>query len=323
VQAYVGQAVLHAAIAVLVVEVLVRLWRVEAPGQRLWLRALVILLPVLVLPAYFFLAPFRQEPWFEHGWALFASRSWSVVRIGPVGLDQLIVAGLAISGTALFLADLVPLLASVARGRKLRGEAVTTGHPLGGTVFDISRRLGIEAPDIVLLDQSEPVLLTSGVVRPRVLISPAALDELDDEELRAAVGHELVHVAKRDMLVGWLLMAARAAMWFNPVVQLVARSIVQDFERRADDLAAGLTGSRLPLSTAIVKLYRPTRLDRSTGATSVRRFPDEMVSRARGAAVRFRCQRLMEIRSPRPLPLMGVRVLASGLGLAALLFFVV
>ena len=57
-----GQAILHATVAALVVEALLRLWRVEDPGERLAMRWVEMAAPVLLTTAYLALAPWRSAP---------------------------------------------------------------------------------------------------------------------------------------------------------------------------------------------------------------------------------------------------------------------
>lgn len=61
-----------------------------------------------------------------------------------------------------------------------------------------------------------------GFFRPKLLISKTVLDQLSDGELRLLVLHELAHVARRDVLLNWLLILVQAIHWFNPLVWLAS-----------------------------------------------------------------------------------------------------
>ena len=77
-----------------------------------------------------------------------------------------------------------------------------------------------------------------------LVVSPATLERLRGDELDAAVAHELAHAAHHDPAWGYALIAVRAALFFNPAVQWVARAMVDDIERRADQVAVRSTGGR-------------------------------------------------------------------------------
>jgi hypothetical protein len=75
-------------------------------------------------------------------------------------------------------------------------------------------------------------LLCEGVRRPTLVASPAIVERLDADGLDAAVAHEVAHGSFRDPAWGYLLLAVRALLFFNPAAQWIARTIVDDVERR-------------------------------------------------------------------------------------------
>lgn len=81
-----------------------------------------------------------------------------------------------------------------------------------------------------------PSPLSWGWRRPIILIDPDTMDE--PEEADAILAHEMAHVARRDWLSLMLTRVAAAAFWFNPVVWLLEREIVQQAEEAADCEAA-------------------------------------------------------------------------------------
>lgn len=323
---YVGQAILHAFIAGVVVETLVRVWRVRAPGLRLAFRLLVLAYPLVVLPAFFLLAPARGEEWFSERWAVFVARRWGEVGGWGVGVGELGLVLLSGLGVILLLLDLLPFLAERLRGRLLRfGIASDRSEAVARELEKVAAAMGLTAPPVLVLDRPAPVLLCAGVLRPTLILSRGTLEILDRQELRAALAHELGHLARCDPILGWLLIAGRAVMFFNPVVQVVARTVVRDMEWRADDLGVAATGDTLALTGGLVKLFRAGAQKRSLGRRRIRwaAFLAVPLARSRAAAIEKRCRRLLDQDPSGVVPLRRVRLALTGLALSCLLFFVV
>ncbi len=78
--------------------------------------------------------------------------------------------------------------------------------------------------------------LSWGWRRPVILIDPDTLGEPDDAE--AILAHEVAHIARGDWPVLMLARAAKALFWFNPLVWLLEREMVQQAEEAADLEAA-------------------------------------------------------------------------------------
>ena len=81
-----------------------------------------------------------------------------------------------------------------------------------------------------------PSPLSWGWRRPVILIDPDTLAEPDEAD--AILAHEMAHVARRDWPVLMLTRIAAALFWFNPLVWLLEREVVQQAEEAADCEAA-------------------------------------------------------------------------------------
>ena len=75
-----------------------------------------------------------------------------------------------------------------------------------------------------------------GLAQPVILIDPDTLAE--PEEADAILAHEMAHVARRDWPALMLTRIAAALFWFNPLVWLLEREVVQQAEEAADCEAA-------------------------------------------------------------------------------------
>lgn len=78
--------------------------------------------------------------------------------------------------------------------------------------------------------------LSWGLLRPVILIDRDTLDEPADAG--AILAHEIAHVVRRDWAVLMLTRVAGALFWFNPLVRLLEREVVQQAEEAADIEAA-------------------------------------------------------------------------------------
>jgi Zn-dependent protease with chaperone function len=157
------------------------------------------------------------------------------------------------------------------------------------------------------------------------VISRGALERLDGRERRAALAHEVAHVGRRDPLLGWVLMALRLALWFNPAVQIVARLVARELEWRADDLAAASTGDHEALASALTKLSGAPDAERRSARDRARapwRSVD-LFRRGRAAAVAARRTRLHRLEAPATRAFGTLRFGMTAVALALLLFFVV
>ncbi|HEY3124172.1 MAG TPA: M56 family metallopeptidase [Thermoanaerobaculia bacterium] len=104
----------------------------------------------------------------------------------------------------------------------------------------LSRELEVGRPVELLESARVPVAMTSGLLRPLLLLCrQARLWEV--ERRRVVLLHELAHVRRGDWL--WLLLAevALAFYWWHPLAWVLARQVRRDCERACDDLvlAAG------------------------------------------------------------------------------------
>jgi Zn-dependent protease with chaperone function len=222
--------------------------------------------------------------------------------------------------------DLVPLL----RGWRRPPPRPATPDPASaaalGELPALAAALAIPVPPVVFLDRDAPVLFCTGVRTPSVVVSRGALRLLDPDELRAALAHELAHVARRDPAGSWAVMGARALMWFNPAFQVLSRAIARDAEWLADETAAAACGDRLALASGLLKLHRATAASASAGRVR-RTLPlagalAEPLARVRSLDVEVRCRRLLD-GPPARLPFLRARVALAAGSLVALLFFVV
>jgi beta-lactamase regulating signal transducer with metallopeptidase domain len=125
------------------------------------------------------------------------------------------------------------LLAGLFMLRRWTRDARDVTCPLWLAAFDRAR--GDERARLMVSD-ALPSPLSWGWRRPVILIDPDTLDE--PEEADVILAHELAHVARRDWPALIATRIAAAVFWFNPLVWLLEREIVQQAEEAADCEAA-------------------------------------------------------------------------------------
>ncbi len=311
---YAAESMTHALVAALAMEALLRAWRARSPDDRLVLRLVGLVQPLLVTPALFLFVPQRVGDEFRDRYAIFSARHWEEVSLRGVTAFQAGVVLLALLGTALFLMDLMPLLR--AGSRSLPAPAPAPPE-LEGLVAELSAARRLRPPGIRFVEGPAPVLFCAGVRAPALVVSRGALALLDADELRSALSHELAHLTRHDPATSWIMMCVRAVLFFNPVAQVVARALARDAEWRADE---GAGGDRLALASAVLKLYR-TGVRRRPAAGRTLPFAavlGEPLRRVRSHDVEARCRRLLEPAPPARLPLRRLRVALAAACLVAL-----
>jgi Zn-dependent protease with chaperone function len=320
--AFLSQSILHAFVAALFVEALLRVWRIEDGVWRLRFRLLALAVPVLWLPVLFLFAPFRNGAVFIAGWALFAGERWNQVRIAGSGLGDLVLLLAAGLGSALFLRDALPPALDLLRGTSPMPDA-GPWHTAGPGVRAVARRhadaLGITVPDIRVVQTPTPVLLCEGARRPVLVVSPATLERLQGAELDVAVAHELAHAEHHDPAWGYVLIAIRAVLFFNPAVQWMARALVDDIERRADQVAVRTTGNAGALIRVISILFdsgHPPPVDDDASF-------ERVFWRIRKSGVERRCARLRRTEPMLPTSHGPALMAMAALAVLGLVFFVV
>jgi hypothetical protein len=80
-----------------------------------------------------------------------------------------------------------------------------------------------------------------GFFRPKLLVPPALLQDLDHDDLRFVFLHELAHLRRRDTLTNLLLTLAQALHWFNPLVWLALSRCRTERELACDAMVLELS----------------------------------------------------------------------------------
>jgi hypothetical protein len=148
---------------------------------------------------------------------------------------------------------------------------------------DLARRSPRALGSVLVFDEPRPTAFCAGLLRPRVFVSSAAVELLDDGALTAVLAHELHHASRRDPL---RLAAGRVlarALFFVPGLAELARRQRALAELSADEAAIGEDDSKRPaLARAMLSFtdaggpgagIDPARVDHLLGEPPSWRFP--------------------------------------------------
>src|SRR5215203_5912820 len=97
---------------------------------------------------------------------------------------------------------------------------------------------------------SSPIALGIG----EICVPETALIELDPEQQRSMLAHELAHLARRDPV--WLAFASlvERVLWFQPLNRIARRRIATSAEYLCDEWAVRRTGSRVALARCLAQV---------------------------------------------------------------------
>jgi len=90
----------------------------------------------------------------------------------------------------------------------------------------------------ILFSEALPVPVTAGVFHPAIILPEQLLCEQDADVLCSALGHELVHVARRDYLLNLLYELLYLPLAFHPAAALLRRRVRESRELCCDELVA-------------------------------------------------------------------------------------
>ena len=167
---------------------------------------------------------------------VFAFTTWAVMVWGAI---------------ALLLA-----LTYIARRLVLAGRLVTRRPVIEGRLHAllgvVRAETGFDGP--VTLTAASTIASPVALGLSEICVPEAALTDLDEEQQRGLLAHELAHLARRDPL--WLDAASllERVFFFQPLNRLARRELQQNAEYICDDWAAAQSGSGEPLARCLARV---------------------------------------------------------------------
>jgi beta-lactamase regulating signal transducer with metallopeptidase domain len=165
----------------------------------------------------------------------------SISRTAPSGASGF--AGMSVISIALLVWALVVLAIAGSLGfaaltvrRIVRRAQPLDSQDWLAPLWEVSDRLGLEEPPLVLRSEDAKMPFACGVMKPTIVL-PAECDAWTLDRRRAVLLHELAHVKRHDLIGHTLGRLACAVYWFHPLVWTAAKNLRAESERACDDLA--------------------------------------------------------------------------------------
>lgn len=293
--AFLVQCVIHSLLALVLVEAGMRIWQVHSAAERFRFRLLILVLPLLMFPSFQLLNPLRGGLYFSQDRAIFSSVRWLELELGGrVQLVWIFVFVLLGTSVLTLLQEVVPILRSQRAGESSIPVCQEPTSELFRQVQELSRRFGVQAPRICLLEAKAPVLYTDGNRPPSLVVSDSLLESLDPQQLRAALAHEFAHIVRRSQSVTLAAFLLRMLQFFNPVSLLVFRRLVQDDEQVCDDLTVAATRDPEALASVLALFFAPESKGEKQNS---RALPERVAFSSHNLLLRERIERLKEGRA--------------------------
>lgn len=254
---YLAQSVFHSLISVIIVERAIQVWQIKDPRIKQRFRFIVIILPIFSFPVYQLLNRDRGSVLFRMMEALFDLNRWLDLELwGMIPLHVFFFMLLFISTLFFIFQEFVPVIKHTFESGK---TTVVSGH----RVTDSKAHCALESlpgqnPELIVIDEHQYVLFSRTGKDPTIVISTGLIGTLSPDQLKAALAHELAHVVRSKGPALLIVFLMRMLMFFNPVILIEFRKIVQEEEKICDDFAVGITEKPHVLAEALRRLYHRT-----------------------------------------------------------------
>ena len=106
----------------------------------------------------------------------------------------------------------------------------------------------------ILCSDSVPVPITFGLFQPLIILPEQLLREGNADLLTSAIGHEIIHVARRDYILNLVYELVYLPLSFNPAAAVLSRRIKQTRELCCDELVAERVLDARVYARSLVKL---------------------------------------------------------------------
>ena len=133
-----------------------------------------------------------------------------------------------------FVSSVVAAAWQFRRVRQVLQQGRCGGSEILARASVLCTRLKMKLPRVLVSETVDSPFAT-GVLRPVVVLPRTMLEDLEPDQLDIVLAHELVHIRRRDLLIGWLEVLLTAVWWFHPVIWWLRSSLRRTREECCDD----------------------------------------------------------------------------------------
>jgi bla regulator protein blaR1 len=137
---------------------------------------------------------------------------------------------------------------------RLKKKNATIIHELSETVNHLCYLLAVSRPVKVMESALVKVPVAIGYLKPVILLPAGLATGMGTAELEAILAHEIAHIRRNDFIINILQSLAEIVLFYHPAVYWINSVARRERENCCDDLAVSVSGSPLPLATALAQL---------------------------------------------------------------------
>lgn len=138
-----------------------------------------------------------------------------------------------------------------------RLPVISEGNTRPEAILDeLCKQEGLKPPVVKIVDYPKPLMFIGGIKHRVIILSTGTLGLLEDDELRAALAHELAHIQRVGHVLNWFFVLCRDLTLFSPASLWSYAAFRNEEELICDAVVASQTGLKAELASAIVKFMR-------------------------------------------------------------------
>ncbi len=138
--------------------------------------------------------------------------------------------------------------------QRLRRTATPAAHRWQQCTDRWVERFGLRRRVPVLQSERVGSPMVVGWWKPVVLVPLGVLAQLPPDQVETLLAHELAHIRRHDVLIGWLQAAAEMLLFYHPAAWWIARQLHTEREHCCDDLVVASGADRLAYARALTEL---------------------------------------------------------------------
>lgn len=251
---YIAQAFCHSLIAALIVDRAVQAWRINNPLIRQRFSLIVMVLPILSFPVFQMINPERSSISFRLE-TLFDINRWLNLELwGKIPLNLLFVLMLFITTLVFLFQEMIPIVKHTIESKESESEEGKWADD--PAIEKALAYLPGEKPRISIIDDDDFILFSTTGKQPIIFLSNGLIESMNSDQIQAAIAHEIAHIKRNRRPLMVIIYIIRMVMFFNPVVLVEFRRIVQEEEKICDDMAVTMTRNPHAMAEILKKFNR-------------------------------------------------------------------